>query len=150
MHIKKEKKSLVTARLFWCFQDHTCIYLSNYMFIYPFICYQTRVWLLTAQKPIIERQMSMEGKGALIKSWQTGRGWTQVWDHLPRLCTAMTAIKGKGGEESQWIIEAGGWVLHSSPQSAGSLTLSSYVFLPMWTACSTAKGAVGNRELVIL
>ena len=52
-----------------------CIYLSNSMFIHPSICYQTWVWLLTAQKPIIERQISVEGKGALIKKadkWEEG------------------------------------------------------------------------------
>ena len=117
-------------------KDPMCIYLSNYMFIHPSICYQTWVCLLTAQKPIIERQMSVEGKGALIKKaykWKEGglRSETTSQDYA----WSWLLLKGKGykkrdtkkkekrGEESAGIIEAAGWVLDSSPWSADSDSL---------------------------
>lgn len=69
------------------------------MFTHPPICYQTWVCLLIAQKPIIERQMSVEGKGALIKTaykWEEGglRSETTSQDYAwPGLL-----LRGKGGK----------------------------------------------------
>ena len=49
------------------------------------------------------------------------------WTTIP----AMIAFKGKSeGEESQWITEAGGWILHHSPLQEQWLALSSDVILP--------------------
>ena len=138
-------------------KDPMCIYLSNYMFIHPSICYQTWVCLLTAQKPIIERQMSVEGKGALIKKaykWEEGglRSETTSQDYA----WSWLLLKGKGykkrdtkkkrkeGKNLQESLrqQVGSWILLHGVQT---LTFLSDIFLPMWIACRIAKGAVGDR-----
>ena len=115
-------------------------------------CYRTQVWLLAAQKANnweagVDRKESCFNQ----KSRQSG----EKVDSCPKTNSKDSAqpwqfLKGKKREESQWIIEAGGWILYPSPLCADWLTLSSDIILPVWSACRIAKGPAGVRELVIL
>ena len=81
------------------------------------LCYQTHVWLIATQEPIIwEASVSRKERCFHQKSRQSGK----MVDSCPETNSEDSVqlrqfLKEKIGEESQWIIEAGVWILHHSP-----------------------------------
>ena len=115
-------------------------------------CYRTQVQLLTAKNPIIRETSANRKEGCFNqKRRQSG----EKVDSCPKTNSKVSAqpwqfLKGKRRKESQWVIKAGGWVLHPSPLCAGWLTLSSDVICPCDLLAGLLRGADGGRELVIL
>ena len=78
-------------------------------------CYRTQVQLFAAQKPIIRGQVPIEKKGDLTRKVDNLDSNPETNPKDP--AQPWWFLKGKLGwrEESRWIMEAGGWVLHHCP-----------------------------------
>lgn len=78
-----------------------------------------------------------KGKVFLIrKAGSLRRRWTCVQRPAPKILLSHDIFqRGKWWEESQWIIETGGWVLHHSPLHTDWLTPFSGVILPRCSTC---------------
>lgn len=109
---------------------------SHAFFLCVYVFYWTH-WQLTAQKPIIQEEVSLE-RCFNQKSWQSG----EKVDSCPETNSKDSAqpgvvvLKGKNGGwggECQWIREARSWVLHHSSLPANWLTLFRYYLA--WVIC---------------
>lgn len=131
-------------RAFWRDWNSCCLILKE-----ESECYWTKVQLLTTEKPIIERQVSVKRKSTLIRKVVVqGEGELMSWTNSEDPAQSWQFLKGNGKRISG-IIEVGGWILHHFPLHADRLTLFLNVILPMWSVYSIANGAVRCRQLVI-
>ena len=89
-------------------------------------CYRTQVQLFAAQKPIIWGQVPVEKKGDLTRKVDNLDSYPETNPKDP--AQPRWFLKGKVGwrEESQWTMEAGGWVLHQCPLWADSRLADSF------------------------
>ena len=112
-------------------------------------CYGAQMWLLAAQKPVLERQV-LAGKVALFRRPATwGEGGLMSKSQLQRFCSTMEVFKGR-------IIWGGGWSLHYLPLCAGFLLIGWWwgnrnLVLSLKLPSSTWVGAlVPAKELKVL
>lgn len=102
-------------------------------------------------KPIIERQVSVERKDAVIRNaGPLGWRWTSVLKPTQRFCSITTVLKGEraGGNLSEsWSLEVEVCIILCLQNW---LTRSSDVILPRCSVCRIATWAFGGNELVIL
>lgn len=83
------------------------------------LCYRTHVWLLAAQKLVIEKQVSVERKDALTrKASNLERRWTQAGRSTPKILLNHDCFwREKEGRDGRWGISVNqgrSWVLHRS------------------------------------